>query len=229
MKYLYVFPLILFFIGCSSSNNQLTNIPITGPIQICTGFNGININTLSYNLTTAPSLTIPSVVDWFYVSDSYTVGLCTGVYMFSPGPANQSTLYHPGDILEVYITAADFVMSSPSPINVDVRLGLYDVTQTVLMPGYPDPDSIGQGPDLVGTFSYAPPFGSQPGMLINAVDGNQAFGDFSVQPLILVFQIPASWTGQYQVGAVFQFNTGGDGYVRANYQYHIEGAIHVIH
>jgi len=213
MKWLGV---CLILTGCNGVGFDST--PVN---PICTGAFG-------YNFPITPSAYVPAApmppsnATPFYVTDSFNFLACPGPYMHTPGGFNGGLIYHGGDIVVVYVMSASYSAQSPAQINTDLRMGLYDYRDLVPTNGVPAPGNVTLSPKMVGLLTYG--FNTVdpvPAMVLNEISPEPATRDFTAEPLIFTITIPNTWTGEYRVGAVMQFNTNGSG--MSQYQYDIEG------
>jgi hypothetical protein len=164
----------------------------------------------------------------FYISDSYTINLGSegreGGHpgfqcLHRPGVANQSSIVKAGETAVVSVCSAslEFVpFMSPihtQGVNMDLKLGLYDVTN---------------GPaQFLDILPYTHPYGTAPnGMLMNSVTGMGHMVPCSRRE----FQLPIKFLAVapnveghiYQVGPAINFFFGQADLFGA-YQYHVHG------
>lgn len=229
MKNLLCIAIIFCIIGCSKNKPTET-------YTACSGFQNSNTYAPPSFLTSNPPLLPTSQSNAFYATDGFSLSVCEGVTMFYPGVAYQSKVYKPGDTLIVYIYSASFNLLYFAPetgaeVTTDIRLGLYDVVHFSPEPGQGTLNSGNNGsvPTMVATFTFAPPYGSSPAIILNQLStaalNTPVSVDFGTHPLVLTVSIPSNWTGLYQIGASFQFNHSGNGGLV--YDYTLHGAVDV--
>lgn len=163
-------------------------------------------------------VTIPDTASPFYVTDSYTVSpISAPSQNHYPGVFNMNKTWPPNTPVTVYLLAGDLgaipYATDIAGMNVDVQIGIYDVTS---------------GPaSFVSVLPFVSPYGSAAnGMVMNLVAIYGAYShvvrDWTKCPLVVSGLTPNVGT-TFQIGAKFTFFHGGNP-ITAAYNYYLLGA-----
>lgn len=168
-----------------------------------------------------PFPTIPSDAVPFYVSDSYSLDIHPGnPWNYWPGPFNSTGTIPAGSSADIWFTGGEFCLIAPQQtqtlFNVDIRIGLYDVSVSppVLVP-----------PGFLAAF--VPPYGASVALLMNSATGHDRSSETRHHhidaPIKCRLATPGSG-GPFKPGGRISFFSGLTSPMRCHYAYWMQGA-----